>query len=61
MTAVTTVNEEPWPFLPSESGFALASWNVRRDLQGLWDLSAWFVPLVWQETICRWLDGQVEL
>lgn len=56
-----TVNEGPWPFLPSESGLAMTGWSVRRSALGQFDVEIQFTPLLWRETICRWLDEQVEL
>lgn len=56
-----TVNEGHWSWLPSDTGLAMTCWSLDYDPRGYWNYHFQFVPLVWRETICRWLDEQVKL
>lgn len=55
------INDGPWPWVPSECGLAMTGWAFRRSSDGRVDVFITLEPLTWQETVCRWLDEQVEL
>ena len=54
---------DPWDFLdPSVSGLALSDRRIYYDhWSGRWEIGFTFTPIIWQETVCRWLDERVEL